>query len=144
MNGKALPEDGRETQALIAYIKYLGTGTPEGVRIAGMGFLRLPPAAETPDPARGKTVFVSVCTKCHGAGGQGEAKAPPGVGYAIPPLWGDDSFNAAAGMANIETAAAFVRANMPRGIDYRSPVLTVQQAWDVAAFVTTQPRPPAP
>jgi thiosulfate dehydrogenase len=47
-------------------------------------------------------------------------------------------------MATIETAAAFIRANMPRGIDYRQPRLTVQQAWDVAAFVTTQPRPPAP
>jgi thiosulfate dehydrogenase len=47
-------------------------------------------------------------------------------------------------MATIETAAAFIRANMPRGIDYRQPRLTIQQAWDVAAFVTTQPRPPAP
>jgi thiosulfate dehydrogenase len=33
---------------------------------------------------------------------------------------------------------------MPFGIDYREPVLTVQQAWDVAAFILSKPHPPAP
>jgi thiosulfate dehydrogenase len=88
-------------------------------------------------------VFADVCAKCHGADGLGDANATGG-GYAVPPLWGDNSFNAAAGMATIDTAAAFIRANMPRGIDYRQPLLTVQQAWDVAAYLTTQPRPPGP
>jgi thiosulfate dehydrogenase len=143
MNGRPLPADGHEMNALIAYIQYLGLGTPEGVRVAGMGLLPVPPAGETPDATRGATVFADTCARCHGADGLGEKKAAGG-GYAIPPLWGDDSFNAAAGMNTIETAAAFIRANMPRGIDYRQPRLTVQQAWDVAAFVTGQPRPPAP
>ena len=142
MNGKPLPEAGREMNALIAYIQYLGVGTPEGVRVAGMGLLPLPPAADAPDATRGATEFANVCAKCHGADGQGEAKA--GGGYAIPPLWGDGSFNAGAGMATVDTAAAFIRANMPRGIDYRQPILTVQQAWDVAAYLTSRPRPPAP
>ena len=39
MNGKNLPEDGPEMEALIAYIKFLGHGTPEGMRVAGMGLL---------------------------------------------------------------------------------------------------------
>lgn len=143
MNGRPLPDDGREMNALIAYIQYLGIGTPEGVRVAGMGLLPLPPAADAPDAARGGTVFAEVCAKCHGANGLGDSNAAGG-GYAVPPLWGDNSFNAAAGMATIDTAAAFIRANMPRGIDYRQPRLTVQQAWDVAAYLTTQPRPPAP
>jgi thiosulfate dehydrogenase len=142
MNGRPLPADGREMNALIAYIQYLGIGTPEGIRVAGMGLLPLPPAAEAPDATRGAAVFADVCAKCHGATGQGEAKS--GGGYSIPPLWGDGSFNAGAGMASVETAAAFVRANMPRGIDYRQPILNVQQAWDVAAYVTSRPRPPAP
>jgi thiosulfate dehydrogenase len=143
MNGKPLPGDGREMNALIAYIQYLGVGTPEGVRVAGMGLLPVPPAPETPDATRGQAVFADACARCHGANGLGEKKTS-GAGYAIPPLWADESFNAAAGMNTIETAAAFIRANMPRGIDYRQPRLTVQQAWDVAAFVTTRPRPPAP
>jgi thiosulfate dehydrogenase len=143
MNGNPLPGDSREMNALIAYIQYLGVGTPEGVRVAGMGLLPVPPAPETPDATRGATVFADTCARCHGANGLGEKKTT-GVGYAIPPLWGDESFNAAAGMNTIDTAAAFIRANMPRGIDYRQPRLTVQQAWDVAAFVTGQARPPAP
>lgn len=144
LNGKAMPSDSREMQALIAYIRYVGEGSPQGVRVAGMGLKPLAPAAETPDPERGKAVFASVCARCHGAAGQGELKTPPGTGYAIPPLWGDESFNAGAGMANLEMASAFIRANMPRGVDYRSPVLSEQQAWDVAAFLKSQPRPPAP
>ncbi len=144
MNGKPMPEDSREMNALIAYIQYVGAGTPEGVRVAGMGMLPVPPPAETPDAARGATVFSSTCTRCHGADGQGQRRTPPDIGYSIPPLWGDNSFNAAAGMADIHLAAAFIRANMPRGITYQQPILTVQQAWDVAAFVTGQPRPPGP
>lgn len=142
MNGKPLPPGSREMNALVAYIQYLGVGTPEGVRVAGMGLLPLPVAPEIPDATRGSAVYADVCAKCHGADGAGEAKA--GGGYGIPPLWGGESFNAAAGMNTIETASAFIRANMPRGITYQSPILTVQQAWDVAAYVLAQPRPPAP
>jgi thiosulfate dehydrogenase len=47
-------------------------------------------------------------------------------------------------MSHLETASAFVRANMPRGVGYREPLLGEQQAWDVAAYVTTQPRPHGP
>ena len=144
MNGKPLPEDGREMEGFIAYLRYIGTGTPESVRIAGMGLKPLPPAAQTPDRTRGEQVYAQVCTRCHGADGQGELKSPPGVGYSIPPLWGAGSFNAAAGMSRLPTAAAFIRANMPYVTNYTNPQLTEQQAWDVAAYVTSQPRPPAP
>ena len=47
MNGKESPKDSPEMEALIAYIKFLGHGTPQGVRIAGMGLFPLldPPLA---------------------------------------------------------------------------------------------------
>lgn len=143
LNGKPLPETGDAMNAIIAYIQYIGIGTPEGVRIAGMGLMPLATAPEPADKTRGATVFADVCAKCHGTDGQGEAKTAGG-GWAIPPLWGDGSFNAGAGMNDIRMAAAFVHANMPRGTTYDSPILSVQQAWDVADFVTSQPRPPAP
>ena len=143
LNGKPLPDDSREMNALIAYIQYLGIGTPEGIRVPGMGLLPLAEPAETPDATRGATIFSGVCAKCHGANGAGEPNTSGG-GYAIPPLWGNDSFNSAAGMNTIDTASAFIRANMPRGITYQAPLLTVQQAWDVAAYVLSQPRPPVP
>ena len=55
-----------------------------------------------------------------------------------PPLWGPKSFNIGAGMARLNTAAAFVRANMPLG---QGGLLSEQEAFDVAAFFTRQPRP---
>jgi thiosulfate dehydrogenase len=144
MNGKPLPKDGREMQALIAYIRYVGTGSPLGVRVPGMGLKPVPEGTTKPDADRGRTVFLAVCAKCHGEGGQGQAKTT-GPGYTIPPLWGTDTFNAGAGMAYLDTAAAFIHANMPpTEAAGDSPVLTAEQAWDVAAFVIAQPRPPAP
>jgi thiosulfate dehydrogenase len=144
MNGKDLPRDSHEMEALIAYIKFVGTGTPESVRVAGMGLKSLSDAPLAPDPARGSEVYASLCANCHQSDGAGERAPTPGVGYSIPPLWGDRSFNAGAGMAKTAYAAAYIRANMPFGINYQSPVLSVQQAWDVAAYMTAQPRPAAP
>jgi thiosulfate dehydrogenase len=100
--------------------------------------------ASPPDARRGEEVYAKHCANCHKEDGQGEAKPSPGVGYTIPPLWGEASFNAAAGMAKTAYAASYIRDNMPVGIDYREPVLTVQQAWDVAAYIISKPHPPAP
>jgi len=144
MNGKNLPEDGPEMEALIAYIKFLGHGTPEGVRIAGMGLLPLPNPPLAADGGRGEKVYADLCASCHKEDGQGQRNTLPQLGYSIPPLWGDDSFNAGAGMAKLAYAAAYIRANMPFGIRYLDPVLSEQQAWDVAAFMISKPRPPAP
>jgi thiosulfate dehydrogenase len=133
MNGKNLPEDGPEMEALIAYIKFLGHGTPEGVRVAGMGLLPLADPPLAADSGRGGKVYADLCANCHKDEGQGERNQSPQLGYSIPPLWGDDSFNAASGMAKLAYAAAYVRANMPFGVRYLDPVLSEQQAWDVAA-----------
>jgi thiosulfate dehydrogenase len=144
MNGKDLPWDSPEMEALVAYIKFLGQGTPEGVRIAGMGLFSLPDPPLAADSGRGEKVYGDLCARCHKDDGLGERNKPPRLGYSIPPLWGDDSFNAAAGMAKLAHAAAYIRANMPFGVRYLDPLLSVQQAWDVAAFMIFKPRPPAP
>jgi thiosulfate dehydrogenase len=143
MNGKDLPPDGREMQAIVAYLQFVGRGTPDGVRLPGMGLKSLEPPASPPDSRRGQAVYAKVCSNCHKEDGQGELKRSPDIGYSIPPLWGDASFNAGAGMAKIAYAASYIRANMPFGINYLDPVLTVQQAWDVAAFMVSKPHPPA-
>ncbi len=143
LNGKDLPPDGREMQALVAYLQFVGKGTPDGVRLPGMGLKSLESPGSPPDARRGQEVYTKLCSKCHKEDGQGELKPSPGVGYSIPPLWGDASFNAGAGMAKTAYAAAYIRANMPFGISYQDPVLTVQQAWDVAAFMISKSHPPA-
>ena len=144
MNGKNLPVNSKEMEAMIAYMKYLGHDTPEGVRIAGMGLLSLQDPPSAADATRGEQVYAKYCASCHKPDGQGERKTSPAVGYSIPPLWGDDSFNAGAGMAKLAYAASYIRANMPFLINYKEPVLSVQQAWDLAAYMTSKPRPPAP
>jgi thiosulfate dehydrogenase len=65
------------------------------------------------------------------------ATTDPADGYVFPPLWGPDSFNDGAGMHRVLTAARFIKARMPFG----QPGLTDEQAFDVAAYINSQPRP---
>jgi thiosulfate dehydrogenase len=44
-------------------------------------------------------------------------------------------------MDRYQNIVGFVRRNMPRGVDSQHPQLDLQQAWDVAAYVTSMPRP---
>ncbi len=91
---------------------------------------------------RGEGLYAQYCATCHRPDGLGERRGPTDTdGYTVTPLWGPDSFNAAAGMARLPTAAAFVRANMPYGVTANEPLLSAQQAWDVAAYMLAQPRP---
>jgi thiosulfate dehydrogenase len=145
MNGSGLPVDSREMKAFLAYIQFLGRGTPAGIRLPGMG---LQPAAQPvrpPSADRGQIVYAAVCARCHDDDGQGRLRSAQAVdGYEVPPLWGAGSFNSSAGMSRLTTASAFVHANMPLGVDAGAAPISTQDAWDVAAFFTDQPRPAGP
>jgi thiosulfate dehydrogenase len=131
MNGMALAPAGRDMRDIVTYLAFLSTGMPVGVEMEGQGFPRLQPLKG--DPERGAGVFARTCSRCHGANGQGTALAPP--------LWGPRSYNVGAGMARINTAASFIHGLMP--ID-RAQQLTAQQAFDVATYINTRPRPDFP
>jgi thiosulfate dehydrogenase len=143
MNGRALPSDGPEMQAMVAYIRFLSSGVPAGKVLSGLGTGAMPELGRAADPARGKTIYAKACLACHNTDGSGIRRSLPtsDLGYMVPPLWGPDSFNNGAGMARLITAANFVHFNMPHGADYTNPQLTVEQAWDVAAYMISQPRP---
>ena len=129
-NGKAPPSDSPEMVAMVAYMNWLSKGIPMGSTIKGRGLLKLTAPAHV-SAAHGATVYAHQCQVCHGATGQGV----PGM---FPPLWGPHSFNDGAGMSKVAKMAAFVKANMPA----TSPgSLSVQQAYDVAAYVNSKPRP---
>lgn len=138
MNGTPPRPDDLVMTALVAYSFWLATGAPVGAHLEGRGFPAIAPAPQPASVARGATVFAAHCAECHGANGAG-MKA--GTAYTFPPLWGNASYNAGAGMHGVETAAAFIKANMPLG---QPDTLTDQQAWDVAAFINSKPRPPDP
>jgi thiosulfate dehydrogenase len=55
-----------------------------------------------------------------------------------PPLWGPRSYTIAADMARVSVAASFIKANMPRT---RGWALSDDDAYDVAAYINSQPRP---
>jgi thiosulfate dehydrogenase len=131
MNGKRLNPAGRDMRDIVAYFAFLSAGVPVGAEMEGQGIPRLAPL--NGDGARGKSVFASVCARCHGANGEGTSLAPP--------LWGSRSYNVGAGMARINTAASFIHALMP--ID-RARQLSPQQAFDVASYINTRPRPDFP
>ncbi len=124
---------------LQAYMFWLATGAPAGKNLPGRGFPKLDKPARGYDVARGKKVFDQQCALCHGDHGQG-TKLADGR-YAFPPLWGPKSYNWGAGMHRINTAAGFIKANMPLG---KPNTLTDQEAWDVAAYINSHERPPDP
>ena len=143
MNGRALPVDGREMKSMVAYLQFLSTGVPAGAVTEGRGSPALPLLDRAADVARGRVVYAATCQVCHQADGHGlrKGKAGDAAGYFFPPLWGDDSFNDGAGMHRLIASANYIRANMPLGITYRKPMLSEADAWDVAAFINSQPRP---
>jgi len=134
MNGKPLPLDSVPMRGLLSFIWWLSKGVPTGEPVAGRGFLEIQ-APGTADPARGKVVYEQKCAACHGATGQGVMG--PGGQVVFPALWGSRSFNIGAGMARLDIAAAFVKAKMPLG----GVAISDQEAFDVAAYFTRQPRP---
>lgn len=143
MNGKVLPLQGKEMVAIVAYMKFLSTGIPVGAKTVGRGSGSMPELSRAADPKRGSAIYASTCAGCHGANGEGQrtGKAGDAQGYMVPPLWGPDSFNDGAGMGRVITAANFVFSNMPDGTTWQKPTLPVPDAWDVAAYLESKPRP---
>jgi thiosulfate dehydrogenase len=143
MNGRAMPSDAPEMQALVAYVKFLSSGVAPGQEVPGHGAGKIPELDRAADPINGKDIYARACLACHNTDGSGVARSPAAMilGYDVPPLWGGDSFNNGAGMARLSNFANFVHFNMPHGTDYTDPRLSPEEAWDVAAYVLSQPRP---
>jgi len=142
LNGsQPIDSNSKEMQAIIAYIKWLGDGIPQNHSPKGSGIMLIPYLDRAADPQKGMTVFINKCQRCHGSDGQGQ-KNTDGIGYKYPPLWGQNSYTIAAGLFRISRFAGYVKNNMPFGeVEYHNPQLTDEEAWDVAAFVNSQPRP---
>lgn len=138
---KAVDSNSQEMKAIIAYMNWVGQGVPKKIKPKGSGIMLLPYLDRAADPQKGQLVYVSKCQRCHGTDGQGQ-KNPDGTGYTYPPLWGEQSYNTAAGLFRISRFAGYVKNNMPFGeVEYHNPQLSDEEAWDVAAFVNSQPRP---
>ena len=138
MNGRMPPSDSLVVVSLVTYAFWLATGAPVGAQLTGRGFPEVPQPALAPSVARGADVYQAHCAVCHHASGAGMQQDG---NYLFPPVWGRESYNKGAGMHRMNTAAAFIKANMPLG---QGGTLTDQQAWDVAAYIDSKPRPADP
>lgn len=140
LNGKSIDSLSNEMKAMVAYLKWLGKNVPHGVKPAGAGTKDLAYLNRAANPANGKIVYESNCQRCHGNNGEGLMDWDSSA-YVYPPLWGKYSYNIGAGMYRITRLAGYIKYNMPFGVTYKEPQLTDEDAWDVAAFISSQPRP---
>jgi len=139
MNGRAPDSTSREMKAMNAYISWLGKGVPKGKKPTGTGLELLAYIDRPADPDKGKLVYQVKCQSCHGVNGDGQSDSVSE--YRYPPLWGDHSYNTSAGLYRLSKFAGFIKDNMPFGSNYSNEQLSNEEAWDLAAYVNSQPRP---
>ena len=141
LNGKAIDTAGYEMKSIVAYFQWLGQHVKTGEKPKGSGITDLKYLGRPADPAKGQVVYTQKCQSCHGADGGG-FKNIKDSSYSFPPLWGEHSYNTGAGLFRLSRFAGYVKDNMPLNLaKHDAPVLSDEEAWDVAAFVNSQPRP---
>ncbi len=131
--GRAIPVDSRAMTDMLAYLAFISRDVPMGRKLSAADGL-IPMKDTLPgNAARGEKLFSVTCVLCHQIDGSG--KSP------IPALWGPGSYSIGASMARQERAASFISHNMPQ----TAPgTLTAQNAFDLAAYINSHPRPDAP
>ena len=141
LNGIPPDSNSREMNCMIAYINWVGKNVPKGTKPDYAGVSQIAYLERASDSAQGELIYKGLCQTCHKASGGGFLSAD-GKEYIYPPLWGDASYNDGAGLFRLSSMAAFLLNNMPFGkASHTGQVLTTEQAWDLAAFVNSKPRP---
>ncbi|MDG2089752.1 MAG: c-type cytochrome [Gammaproteobacteria bacterium] len=140
MNGRPFSRDSVELAAMETYI--LSLGAQHAAMSESKTVAVEPPAFVEPqrraNVEAGQVVYEQHCLICHGENGEGLKETTDILnGYLFPPVWGVDSYNNGAGMNRVLTAARFIKARMPLG----EAVLTDAEAYDVSAYINSQPRP---
>ncbi|HEX3702085.1 MAG TPA: c-type cytochrome [Vicinamibacterales bacterium] len=145
-NGTATPAaiatpTSKEVVALAAYIEWISAGYERGQSPPWRGRNTIAPEHLIPvaslDAQAGEHLFTEKCTSCHGTDGQGVWVGDKRAG----PLWGPASWNDGAGASRVYTLAGIIRYSMP----YLDPgSLTDEEAQQLAAFITSKPRPVYP
>jgi thiosulfate dehydrogenase len=143
-SGIPMPLDCKEMIAIECYIKWIGQGVPVGGHVKGDGALELKYPDRAADPAKGEVIYNTQCASCHAKDGEGTWNAEKTT-YIYPPVWGMKSYQKGSSPHRVLKAARFIKACMPNKIAYwDKPVLTDEQAIDVAAFINDDrihPRP---
>ncbi|MGH2553974.1 MAG: c-type cytochrome [Chitinophagaceae bacterium] len=140
LNGTSIDSASKEMKAMVAYLNWVGQFVKKGVKPTGSGNPDIPYLNRAADPINGKSIYVDKCQRCHGHDGEG-LFYEDSTTYRYPPLWGQQSYNVSAGLYRLSRLAGFIKYNMPFDLAQSTPQLTDEEAWDVAAFICSQPRP---
>ncbi len=134
-NGKHMPLNNKEMIAIISYMKWLGENVPVNAHVKGDGPIKVDFPERAADPFKGEEVYKRECLSCHGVNGEGKMRVD-NVCYEYPPLWGEKSYQSGSSVHRLIKMAPFVYANMPNKIaTYQNPKLTIEEAYDVVAFI---------
>lgn len=140
LNGQPLDSLSKEMRAIVSFLLWLGKDVPKGEKVKGSGLIEMKFLDRKADTLNGHQLYLSKCESCHGKEGEGLMRFS-GTEYLYPPLWGEHSFNTGAGLYRISNFAKYIRANMPQGASYDRPQLAEEEAWDIAAYILSLPRP---
>jgi len=140
MNGAPMDSSQYEMKALLKYISWLDTVPRNDKDLIGKGLKAIEIPNRAVDLVKGEEVYKMYCTTCHQDDGEGMIVSASEK-YIYPPLWGENSYNNGAGMTRVITAAQFIKYNMPNGISYKYPILTDEEAYDVAGYINQKIRP---
>ncbi len=135
-----LDSNSKEMKAIEAYLQWVGSNVPKKIKPAESGIEDIAFLDRPADTINGHALYLARCRQCHGADGQGQLN-PESSGYLFPPLWGANSYTSGAGLFRISRLAGYIKNNMPNGATHDHPTLSTEEAWDIAAFVNSQPRP---
>ncbi len=140
LNGEPLDSLSKEMRAMVAYIKWTGKNIHKNEKIEGVANNELPFLSRAAEVVKGKTIYLAKCKSCHAENGEGVISVD-GKSYVYPPLYGEHSYAESAGMFRLSKLASFIKNNMPLGASYSEPLLSDEEAWDLAAYINTQPHP---
>lgn len=141
LNGKKLADSSGEMRAMVAYINWVGKDVTKGEIPKGASVVDLPYLDREANVKKGKVAFEMHCVSCHSNNGDGKFN-DDSTGYIYPPLWGRHSYNVSAGLYRLSRLAGFIKSNMPHlKSSFDKPTLTDEEAWDIAAYINTKPRP---
>ena len=141
LNGKAMAVDSREMKAMVAYVNWLSKDLPKDV--FGLGTPKYEGPNRKADVKIGGEAYNRFCLSCHGDNGDGYQSMSAGVSgsHIAPALWGANSYNNSAGTNRLLTAAAFIHSNMSLGTPWNRPAITNEDAYDIAAYLSSKERP---
>ena len=121
------------------------TGIPIGANRESRGIHNVRgTAARHASIIAGQHSYQKHCQRCHGPAGYGTDKFDNDPNFSPPPINGSEAFVHTATLSYSSRFASFILNNMPPGATHEYPLITAQEALDIAEFIRVQTRPSAP